>query len=68
MQNPEFGTANATHEAEAKIESLQEEIRQAEVSMLYDLVRYSYSLVNLTTFLGVTLINWRLQAILKRFW
>lgn len=40
MQNPEFGTANATHEAEAKIESLQEEIRQAEVSIFYALGIY----------------------------
>ena len=34
IQNPEFGTANATHEAESKIESLQEDVRQAEVSTM----------------------------------
>ena len=34
-QNPEFGTPNATHEAENKIDLLQEELRQAEVSIKY---------------------------------
>ncbi|XP_065886224.1 F-BAR and double SH3 domains protein 2-like isoform X3 [Dysidea avara] len=34
LKNPEFGTANATHEAENKTDLLQEEIRQAEVTII----------------------------------